>query len=66
MRMRVTPAGTGDTLIVVRTSGSAYFDRIAASSMRQLEFDPATVDRCPVAVWIEIPVTPTGPEQGQP
>lgn len=66
MRMRVTPAGTVDTLLVVQTSGSPYFDRIAAGSMRRMEFVPASVDRCPVAVWIQIPVTPTGPGQGQP
>lgn len=66
MRMRVTSAGTVDTLFVVRTSGSPYFDRIAGRSMRQMAFVPASVDRCPVAVWNEIPVTPTGPGQGRP
>ncbi|HYR07418.1 MAG TPA: TonB family protein [Longimicrobium sp.] len=56
LRWRLTAEGRPEQVSVVRSSGSPDFDAAAVWAMGLGEFEPARLDGCPVAVWIEAPL----------
>jgi hypothetical protein len=61
VRYRVSVEGRAEGPIVTRTSGSPEFDQAVVWSMGFARFQPARINRCPVAVWVEQDFTPHFP-----
>lgn len=57
LRYRITPTGRTEQIRVARSSGSAAFDSVGTWAMGFAEHEPARLDGCPVAVWVEAPLT---------
>jgi TonB family protein len=66
LRLRVTAAGAPEGVRIVQSSGSAAFDSIAVWAMGQGQFVPATLDGCPVSVFVEVPMTGPIPRSRRP
>lgn len=58
VRFRVQPNGTAGpgSARVVRSSGNLAMDAEALAVVERMRFRPATLDRIPVGVWVELPV----------
>lgn len=52
----VNTDGTPSQLRINRSSGNSAVDRIALEAARTARFDPALLDRIPVAAWAQFPV----------
>ena len=57
----VTARGNASSLRIVQ-EGHLSLERVALDVVRQLEFEPAKLDRAPVPATVEIPVTFPPPE----
>lgn len=56
VRMRVSAAGTVDSVRIARTSGYGPFDRAMLDVARSARFKPGTIDKQPVPMWVELPL----------
>jgi hypothetical protein len=66
LRYRVTPAGLTEEIRISESSGAPEFDAIGAWALGFAEHDPARLDGCPVAVWVEVPLTANLPRRRDP
>lgn len=65
INMKVLPDGTVDSAsISVRAASDTAFGPAAVQVVRQLRFRPATIERIPVAVWVDFPVNFGRPSDG--
>ena len=66
LRYRVSKAGITERVVVAQSSGSAAFDSVGVWAMGFAEHAPARLDGCPVAVWVEVPLTAHLPPRRRP
>ncbi|SOD03294.1 TonB family C-terminal domain-containing protein [bacterium JGI 053] len=65
VHMKVLPDGTVDsTTIRVISATEALFGPAAVQVARQLRFRPATIEKTPVAVWVDFPIAFGRPASG--
>ncbi len=56
LRIHITEAGDVDSVVMVRSSGSAELDSVALKGAEHLKYHPATQGERAVAVWAQLPV----------
>lgn len=66
LRYRITRQGRAEQVTVAKPSGTAAFDTAVIWSMEIAEFDPARLNGCPVAVWVEQDFAPHVPRRRRP